>query len=190
MKELCYLGEPVLRKKCLEVKEITPFVEKVVAELIETVQAQNGAGLAAPQIGYDLRIFVNVFARDTDVDGFPDALDTPEVYINPKITRFSKKKFVKSEGCLSIPGVTVDVERSYDIDIEYTNMKGETVTSKKEHTWRAKCLQHELDHLNGILFIDYFTEEQMVEVQSKLIALEKRTKEHKSSSVMPKDIFE
>jgi peptide deformylase len=160
-----------------------------VGELIETVKAQNGAGLAAPQIGYDLRIFVNAFGRDLEADGFPDALDDPEVYINPKITRFSKKQFLKSEGCLSIPGVTVDIARSYDIDIEYTNLKGEKVISKKEHTWRAKCLQHELDHLNGILFIDLLSQEQMQEVQSKLIALEKKTKDRRNASVMPKDFF-
>ena len=188
MKELCYLGEPVLRKKCKEVKEITPFVKKVIDELLETVKAQNGAGLAAPQIGYDLRIFVNAFGKEMDPDGFPSALEEPEVYINPVITRFSEKKFVKPEGCLSIPGVTVDISRSYDIDIEYTNEEGGKVTSKGEHTWRAKCLQHELDHLNGILFIDYFTEEQTKDVQSQLIALEKRTKDQKNS-VMGKDIF-
>ncbi|MCH9616803.1 MAG: Peptide deformylase [Chlamydiia bacterium] len=189
MKELCYLGEPVLRKKCKQVKEITPFIHKVVKELIETVKAQNGAGLAAPQIGYDLRIFVNVFGREVDGDGFPNALEQPEVYINPKITRFSKKKFVKPEGCLSIPDVTLDVARSYDVDIEYTNLKGERVVSKKEHTWRAKCLQHELDHLDGILFIDLLSKEQLKEAQSTLIALEKKTKDRKNASVMPKDFF-
>ncbi|MCH9811921.1 peptide deformylase [bacterium] len=188
MKELCYLGEPVLRKKCKEVEEITPFVKKVINELISTVKAQNGAGLAAPQIGYDLRIFVNIWGKETEEDGYPEVLEEPEVYINPVITRFSEKKFVKPEGCLSIPGVTVDVSRSYDIDIEYTNRDGKRVTSKKEHTWRAKCLQHEIDHLNGILFIDYFSEAQKKKVASQLIALEKRTKDQKSK-VMGKDIF-
>lgn len=189
MKELCYLGEPVLRKKCKEITEITPFIHKVVEELIETVKAQNGAGLAAPQIGYDLRIFVNVFSKETDEEGFPEALDEPEVYINPKITRFSKKKFINSEGCLSIPGISLDVARPYEIDIEYTNLKGEKIISKKECAWRAKCLQHELDHLNGILFIDLLSKEQLAKIQSKLISIEKKTKDRKSNSVMPKDFF-
>ena len=186
MKPLCYYGDPVLRKKCKEVEEITPFVRKVISEMIASVKVYNGAGIAAPQIGYDLRIFINVFSEETDEDGFPLALEHPEVYINPKIINSSKKQFVNREGCLSIPGISLDVGRSNEIDIEYTDMDGKKIVKKNQKGWRAKCLQHEMDHLNGILFIDHISKEERAEVTPILIALEKKTKE---KSVMPKDFL-
>lgn len=189
MKELCYFGDNVLRKKCKEVEEINPFILNVIKELKETVKAHNGAGLAAPQIGYDLRIFINVFDKKTDAEGFPLALEEPEVYINPKIVKFSKRKFLKPEGCLSIPGVTIDVERAYEIDIEYMNLAGEKVLSKKEKKWRAKCLQHEMDHLDGVLFIDHISKEQLHQVTPTLVSLEKRTKQNKNKTINAKDFI-
>ena len=180
MRPLCYYGNPILRKKCKEVKEITPFVKKVIDEMIEAVRGHNGAGLAAPQIGYDLCIFVNVFSRESDEDGNPLALDDPEVYINPSIVKISKKKFSASEGCLSIPGISYEIERPDKIDIEYTAVDGQRKISKNEKGWRSKCLQHEIDHLNGILFIDYLPKQELKKIQPLLFSIEKKTIEQKN----------
>jgi peptide deformylase len=186
MRSLCYYGNPVLRKMCKEVTEITPHVQRVIQELKEVVRRHNGSGLAAPQIGYDLRIFVNDLSEKTDEDGYPLILEETEVYINPKITKFSKRKFIRDEGCLSIPGMSAEVVRSYDIEIEYMNEKGEKVVAK-EKKWRAKCLQHELDHVNGILYIDHISKGDMQRISPSLISLEAKTKKNLNSTVSPSD---
>ncbi len=189
MKQLRYLGDPVLREICKEVSEITPHIKKIVAELLETVKAHEGAGLAAPQIGYPLRIFVNAYSHEVDSEGFALCLEKPEVYINPVITKFSKKKFTTAEGCLSIPGASADVSRSHDIEIEYTNLKGERVQGVFETRWRAKCLQHELDHLNGVLYFDHISQKDLQRIKPTLVKLENKTLTLKRSVVMPKDFL-
>ncbi len=134
---------PVLRKTS---QAVSNFEEKKVQETIqdlkETLRAsKEGLGLAAPQIGVNLRIFA------LDVD---DALS---IFINPKITHFSSKTKLYDEGCLSVPGVWGKVKRSVKVVMKYYDEKG------KKHKIKAKGLiaqafQHEIDHLDGILFID------------------------------------
>ncbi len=189
MRKLCYLGEPVLREMCREVGEITPLIKKVVEELIQVVRAHNGAGLAAPQIGYPLRIFVNAYSHEVDEEGFALCLEQPEIYINPVITKFSKKKFTTSEGCLSIPGVSARVERAYDIEIEYSNLKGERIKGVKETGWRAKCIQHEIDHLNGVLYFDHLSEKELQKIKPALINVENKTLTTKRQVIKPIDFF-
>ncbi len=184
MKQIRYLGDPVLRKKCREVKEITPEILKIVEEMKEIVEAHNGAGLAAPQIGYDIRIFLNTYSEILDEDGYPEILEDPEVYINPKITKFSKKTLIQPEGCLSIPGISADVERAYEIEIEYTTLNGKKV-KRKEKKYRAKCLQHEMDHLDGILYFDHLPEEELQEIKPQLVALEVKTKRKLNTTIAP-----
>ena len=175
MRPLCYYGAPVLRKKCKQVTEITPFIEGVIKEMKQAVKEHNGAGLAAPQIGYDLRIFVNVFSKETDEDGNPLSLQDPEVYINPSIVNFSKKNFSAPEGCLSIPGISCEIERPDRIDIEYTSIDGKKKISKNEKGWRSKCFQHEIDHLDGILFIDRLPEKELKKIEPLLVSIKKKT---------------
>ena len=189
MKPLRYLGDPVLREVCKEVQEITPYIEKVVQELIDGVKAHNGAGLAAPQIGYPLRIFVNVYSSEVDEEGYALCLKEPEVYINPVITTFSKKKFVTSEGCLSIPGVSAQVSRAHDIEIDYTNLKGERIKGVFETKWRAKCLQHEMDHLNGILYVDHISKKDFLKIEKSLKLLEVKTLKDKQWNVNSKNFL-
>ncbi|MCH9621361.1 MAG: Peptide deformylase [Chlamydiia bacterium] len=181
MRSLCYYGNPVLKKKCKEVTEINDEVKKIIKDLKEVCLAHNGSGLAANQIGYDLRIFVNDLSEKIDKEGYPYCLDNPEVYINPVITKYSDRQFIRNEGCLSLPGVSAEVSRSHDIVIEFTNEKGERIT-KKEKKWRAKCLQHELDHLDGKLYIEIISKEDLERMTPQLLALEARTKKGMISS--------
>jgi len=175
MRSLCYYGNPILKKRCKEVEEITPEIEKVIADLKEVCLAHNGSGLAANQIGYDVRIFVNDLSEKVDREGYPYSLGEPEVYINPVIKKRSDRKFIRNEGCLSIPGVSAEVVRSHEIIIEFTNEKGERVT-RKEKKWRAKCLEHETDHLDGILYIEKISKEDYDRIAPSLMALEAKTK--------------
>lgn len=189
MRDVRYYGSPVLRKKCKEVQEITSHIQKVIADLKECVMEQEAAGLAAPQIGYEERIFVNMYSDQVDRRGYPYLLEEPEVYINLKITRFSKRKITKSEGCVSVPGFRGDVERAYDIDIEYMDEDGNMQTKRNLKRWQAQCIQHELDHLDGILFIDHLSERERAKVEGILLALEKQTKEKMSQSADMSDFM-
>jgi peptide deformylase len=160
-----------------------------VDELLQVVRAHNGAGLAAPQIGYPLRIFVNAYSHEVDEEGYALCLEQPEIYINPVVTRFSKRKFTASEGCLSVPGVSAMVERAYEIEIEYTNLKGERVKGVKETHWRAKCIQHEIDHLNGVLYFDHLSEKEIQKIKAALLKVENKTLTLKRQVVMPEDFL-
>src|SRR3990167_1147152 len=153
IKKLCYIGDKTLREKCKGVKEITPEILRIAEELIQTMQAHNGIGLAAPQIGYNLRMFAIQVSDELDENNYPkDA--PPQVLINPKITRFSKEKIKLPEGCLSIPGLHEEVIRPQMIDIEAMGIDGNPIIETNLKYWRSRCIQHECDHLDGVLFVD------------------------------------
>ena len=189
MRQMCYYGNPVLRKKCIEVTDINdPHIQKVIKDLKEVCRAHNGSGLAANQIGYDVRIFVNDLSEKVDSEGYPFTLEESEVYINPVIKKISKRKFIRNEGCLSLPGVSAEVERPYEIVVEYLNEKGEKIVAK-ERKWRAKCIMHEVDHLDGVLYIDHISDQDKKRMEPALVALESKTKKDLNRPVSSNDFF-
>lgn len=166
-----YLGDPVLREKCVEVKEVTPEILDIANRLLVTMKASNGLGLAAPQIGYTYRMFAICISDEIDEKGNP--LDAePMVLLNPKITKFYSKKITLHEGCISIPGFYEEVTRPEQIDIEAIDLQGNKVIEKGLCRWRSRCMQHEIDHLDGILFIDRFPPELKEKHANQLQLLE------------------
>lgn len=143
VREVRYLGDPVLREMCRDVETIDDDVRALVDDLLETMYAEDGIGLAAPQIGVPLRVFV-YDVRDDDLD--------PGVLVNPRIVEATGKQ-KEVEGCLSIPGLDEVVERSADVVVEGLDRDGEPVRIEATGLL-SRCLQHENDHLDGILFID------------------------------------
>lgn len=131
---------PVLRAHSTEITEVTDEIKALAQNMIETMVAAQGVGLAAPQVGKTLRLII-----------VGDKTQLP--MINPVITARSFRKDVMEEGCLSIPGVTVAVKRSTGITVQYTNLDGERI-SLKQKGFLARVIQHEVDHLDGILIID------------------------------------
>ena len=136
-------GTPSLREPSKEVHKVSQ-----VDDLLDTMYAQNGVGLAAPQIGENLRIFV------IDVSTGNEPLH-PMVFINPKIIKKSGA-VISHEGCLSFPEAFTDVKRYANVMIKAMDRNGRSfVMEAKDGTLLARCIQHEFDHLNGILFIDH-----------------------------------
>jgi len=176
IKQLCYLGNPFLRKKCTPVTEITEEVLRIAEELIDTMEAHSGLGLAAPQIGYAIRMFAIQVSDEIDDDGHPLEDVPSKIFINPNITKFSKKTSVLTEGCLSIPGFREKVIRPKSIDIEALGIDGKMFEEKNLQNWRARCCLHEIDHLEGILFIDLLDEELKKEHEIQLRMLEMQYK--------------
>lgn len=167
------LGNPLLRKKAEEITLFDDELKELISNMIETMDAMNGIGLAAPQIGVSKRLFVLRNYLDTDSDEVQ--LSDPVIYINPKIIHRSKELLYDEEGCLSIPGVRGSVYRSEWIEIEAVNEKNEPFRQKIEG-FNARVRLHEYDHLDGVLFIDMLSLDQKKKIKHKLQEIEKKTK--------------
>ena len=144
LRPLHLLGSPVLRERATEVEGITPEVRTLVADLFDTMRAAQGIGLAANQVGSTDRVAV----VDTGED-------PPIVLINPVITQREGKERGE-EGCLSIPDIYGDVDRAARIVVETTSLDGERIAVEAS-AMCARVVQHEIDHLDGILFLDHLS---------------------------------
>ena len=143
--KLRYYGDPVLRKKAEPVASVGPEVRELIAALFDCMYRERGIGLAAPQVGASQRVFV----VDVEVEG---GERTKLALVNPVI-RESSGSVVGEEGCLSIPGIHADVRRHAHVVLEGLDERGEPVSVRADGLL-SRALQHELDHLDGILFID------------------------------------
>jgi peptide deformylase len=143
-----YIGDPVLRKKSEPVVEFNEELMEFIKEFSHIMYKEDGIGLAAPQIGISKQILA------IDVSPVDDEGEL-EVFINPKILEFSGESTVE-EGCLSIPNVREEVTRPEKIKLEYQDKDGNTYIREFED-WPARVLQHEIDHLNAVLFVDHIS---------------------------------
>jgi len=151
-------GDPVLRKKCVDIDKNYPNLDKLIANMRETMENAQGVGLAAPQINKAIRLFIvdtRPFAEDDELSKEEREIlsDFNKVFINAKITNESGKEWAFNEGCLSIPNIREDVNRLDTITIEYVD---ENFKPHKEtlNGLAARVVQHEYDHIEGILFTD------------------------------------
>lgn len=138
------LGDPILREETKPIEEITDGIRALVKNMFDTMYAAKGIGLAAPQVGRLERVAV------VDVD------ESPMVLINPEVVRTEGKTKKAEEGCLSIPDVYGDVERPMKVVVRALDIDGKEFEFEAEDLL-ARCVQHEIDHLHGKLFIDYFS---------------------------------
>lgn len=148
IRKILHYGEPSLREPSKEVHKVSKKITELVQDLLDTMYAKNGVGLAAPQIGENVRVFV------IDVSTNKEPLN-PMVFINPKIIK--KSGAIKSnEGCLSFPEAYTDVRRYKNVIVKALNEHGKSfVMEAKDGTLLARAIQHENDHLDGVLFIDH-----------------------------------
>lgn len=151
-------GDPVLKKKAALIEKSYPNLKDLIDNMWETMYAANGVGLAAPQIGESIRLFVvdgSPFSGDNNLDSVEkrELKDFKKVFINPQIISFSGPQEAFNEGCLSIPDVREDVMRQTTIEIEYYDEKFKYITEEISGI-AARIVQHEYDHIEGILFTD------------------------------------
>lgn len=144
-------GDPVLKKEAEEIAEDYPFLEELIDNMFETMYEAEGVGLAAPQIGKSIRLFIVDASPFEDEE--PELKDFKKVFINPIIVEEEGQEWNFNEGCLSIPGIREDVKRQPKITIEYYNEKFELIEETYEGI-AARIIQHEYDHVEGILFTD------------------------------------
>jgi peptide deformylase len=149
VREIVTLPQTILRRKAHKVSDFGPEFQGLVDDMVETVRQAPGVGLAAPQVDEPIRLIVVEFG-DEDDENVP-----PKLYVvaNPQIARTSEDTLVGTEGCLSIPGFQGDVERYAAVTVKGLNRQGKPMTVKAKG-WLARIFQHEIDHLEGVLFID------------------------------------
>lgn len=158
--EIKQYGDPVLRKKCRKVTEVTDEIRKLSEDMIETMNDADGVGLAAPQIGIDIRLAVVDIPEEEEsvtyfkVDGKVASLKElmPLVFINPQL-EFGDEKEAGREGCLSIQGILSEVKRPIDIIATLELLDGRVIKVEADGLL-SRAIQHETDHLNGVLFTD------------------------------------
>lgn len=148
----------VLKTKARLLKMPNPGLKQLVEDMFETMDAANGVGLAAPQIGLSYRLAVITIPAEVEEyeDGTQAEIAPEENYvlINPEIIKTSKEEEVGQEGCLSLPGRYGDVPRQAWVTVEYTDMQGKKQRIRKATGLLARALQHEIDHLDGVLFTE------------------------------------
>ncbi|MEO1637644.1 MAG: peptide deformylase [Pseudomonadota bacterium] len=140
--------DPRLKKVTAPVAEITDNIRRLADDMLETMYDAPGIGLAAPQVAEMTRLLVMDCEKDDD------ATPKPMVLINPEITWSSDERNVYEEGCLSIPEQYAEVERPAEVEVKWLGLDGKVLQERFDGLW-ATCVQHEIDHLNGKLFIDY-----------------------------------
>lgn len=149
VREIVTHPAPVLRRKARKVGDFGPKLQTLIDDMIETMRVAPGVGLAAPQVDVSSRVIVVEFGDENDEEVPPKLY----VVVNPEIVRPSKETEIGTEGCLSIPGFVGDVERPDAAIIKGLNRRGQPLRIKAKG-WLARIFQHEVDHLNGVLFID------------------------------------
>lgn len=172
--EITQYGNPVLRKKCRKVAEVTDELKKFGEDLIETMVHAQGVGLAAPQVDRDIQMAVVDVSHDPEcinylkVDGEEVALEDlmPLVFINP-VLEFGKEKEAVTEGCLSIDGINAEVRRPVEVKATLELLDGRTIVVETDGLL-SRAIQHETDHLNGVLFVDRLSAATKLSIKRKL----------------------
>ncbi|MGR9140804.1 peptide deformylase [Rhizobium leguminosarum] len=149
IKPLIILPDPVLRQLSKPIERVDSDLQRLADDMLETMYDAPGIGLAAIQIGVPHRMLVIDISREGEEK-------QPQVFINPEIVKSSDERSVYEEGCLSIPDYYAEVERPAVVSVKYLDLNGKEQTVEADGLL-ATCLQHEIDHLNGVLFIDYIS---------------------------------
>lgn len=152
IREIITIPAPVLRRKARKTTDFGSELQQLIDDMIDTMREAPGVGLAAPQVDVSLRVIVVEYTEQEEDE---EEETPPRLYtvVNPEITRYSTEVELGTEGCLSIPGIAGDVDRAIEVTVKGFNRRGQPVKIKAEG-WLARIFQHEIDHLDGVLFID------------------------------------
>ena len=171
LRDIIVLPDKRLRLKSKPVPRIDGDIRKLVEDMFETMYKAPGIGLAAIQVGVPVRLVVmDLSKKETETE--------PRVFVNPEILSPSEEKSTYEEGCLSIPDVHEDVERPARVKVKYLDLDGKAHEEDADGLF-ATCIQHEVDHLNGVLFIDHISKLKRDRIIKKFIKAAKRAEEEK-----------
>lgn len=174
IREIVQYGHPVLRQRCRMVTEVDEALIELIGDMLETMVDANGVGLAAPQVGVDLRLAVVDVSHDPEcvsylkVNGQHVEMEAvmPLIFINPEL-EFGQAKEFGMEGCLSIQGIRAEVRRPEEVKATLPQLDGSVMVVETDGLL-ARALQHEIDHLNGVLFVDRLPAVAKVSMKNRL----------------------
>ena len=166
VRDILTYPDPRLRTLAKPVEQVDDTIKTLIEDMIETMYAADGIGLAASQVDEHVQLVVMDLSKERDA---------PRVFINPKITVLDEEKLAFEEGCLSVPGIYDEVERPREIKIEALDREGNPFTEVASGLL-AVCIQHEMDHLNGKLFVDYLSKLKQDRARTKVTKLVKAQK--------------
>jgi len=177
-------GEPVLRQKGSRIEVFDAELRSFAARMIETMYEAEGVGLAAQQVDRPLQIFVADVSHlpdeelDFELDGKRPPIDLimPMAFVNPVLRILPGRSEIGEEGCLSFPGIRGDIPRAHSIELEFQDLDGAPHLLRASG-WFARVIQHEFDHLQGILFIDHMNTRQLRNIESKLKRLKRESRD-------------
>lgn len=158
-------GDPLLRKKAKPIEKDHRGLDEIIENMWETMYYSDGVGLAAPQVGKSIRLFIVDATSGADEE--PDLIDFKKVFINPEIIETFGEEWEMNEGCLSLPEIREDVKRPDVVRIKYQDENFETY-EEEYRGYAGRIIQHEYDHLDGVLFIDYLSPLRKRLLKSKL----------------------
>lgn len=174
---LAYYGEHVLRRKADFVSQVTNDIKTLVDDMIETMEACDGIGLAAPQVHHSIRLFIIRVPIKTGEETYD--MGGIKVFINPVLSEPSNETWKMTEGCLSIPTIRAEVERPKKVTVEYTTLEGKMLKEEVSDL-EARVIMHENDHIDGILFIDRLDKTEQKKIKPLIESLEKRIHDGKA----------
>jgi peptide deformylase len=148
--ELVYYPEEILARPCAPVKDFDDSLTSIVSQMTRLMYESRGVGLAAPQVGLDMRLVIIDQSLGSD-------RNSHMTMVNPKVVWASKNAIAFSEGCLSIPNVKVSVTRPESVEVEYQDVEGNTCRSSLGG-WEARIAQHEIDHINGLVMLSHISD--------------------------------
>ena len=160
VRNIVTLPDPVLRRKARTVKKFDKNLQTLIDDMLETMRVAPGVGLAAPQVGVSERVIVVEYAEPEEVEEGEEPIEVePKLYVmvNPEIVQNSPETVVGIEGCLSVPLLVGEVERAEEVRIKGFNRRGQPMKLKVDG-WLARIFQHEIDHINGVVFTDLATQ--------------------------------
>lgn len=168
---LAYYGDVILRKKTAPVVNIDHSIHQLIKDMAETMEANDGCGLAAPQVHHSLSLFITCIPRYVDEKTvLPGEL---RIFINPKIIAYSQEVWPCQEACLSIPGLRETVVRPLKITLQATNLEGK-IFEEEFQGYDAHVIMHENDHINGVLYIDRLPPRRKKEIEHYLREIKKK----------------
>ena len=167
LRAIVTLPDPILRRKARAVTTFDKKLQTVIDDMIETMRAAPGVGLAAPQVGISDRLIVVEYYQNAEAEELEDdTLKKVWVMLNPEIVKASEEKVMGVEGCLSVPNLVGEVERHAAIQVKGLNRRGQPMRVKAQG-WLARIFQHEVDHLNGVVFTDRATRVWLPETEEE-----------------------
>ena len=169
LRTIVTLPEPVLYRKAQAVAKFDPTLQTLIDDMIDTMRDAPGVGLAAPQVGISERLIVVEYAEqpeEKEGEEYKEVKPKLYVMINPEIVKTSEETLMGVEGCLSIPGLVGEVERFSEIQIKGLNRRGQPMKVKAKG-WLARIFQHEIDHINGVVFTQRATKVWKPETQEE-----------------------